>query len=406
MRVLIVCQYFWPETFRINDISSDLVKRGHSVTVLTGVPNYPTGDVFPDYKKDPLSYASFEGVSIVRVPIMARGQGGVRLFLNYLSYAVMASTYGVYKLRKKTFDIIYCFQLSPVTIGVPAIVLRKVKKTPLILQVLDLWPESLQAVGMIRSDLILSIVRQVVRFIYNRCDLLLGQSHGFVQHIKQHTTRKRIEYFPSWADEIFSKPQINKRNNGNKNHFNIVFAGNVGEAQDFPAIIEAIELTRLDEAIHWTIVGDGRLSGWLEDEVVRRELADCVTLAGRYPVEKMPDFFEQSDALLVSLKSEPVFSLTIPAKIQAYLSAGKPILAMLDGEGNEIIKKAQCGIAVSSGDSEGLAKAALSLAKLSDIQLLGMGNKGVQFSRNEFNRNALMDKLEAWMIECSREVTV
>ena len=384
MRILIVTQYFWPENFRINDLVSDLVIRNHQVTVLTGVPNYPTGKTDTGFSENSSKYNEYQGAEVIRVPMVVRGKSNIQLVLNYLSFALMASTVGVYKLRKKAFDVVFVFEPSPITVGLPAILLRRLKKSPLIFWVLDLWPNTLRAIGVVRSELILKTIGLLVSFIYKRCDLILGQSKSFLPEIQSYSGDKRVEYFPSWAESLFQPPESSGRSIVSHSYFNVLFAGNVGEAQDFPSILNAVELLREDSRIHWTIVGDGRMFNWLEHEVNRRGLNESISLVGRHPVEKMPEYFQQADVLLVSLKNEPVFSMTIPGKLQAYLMTGKPILAMLNGEGARIVTESGCGIACSSGDVHCLANAVRKLAHMSS-----------------FDREMLISRLEKWMIELS-----
>src|ERR1700722_1720450 len=205
MRLLIVTQYFWPEDFRINDLAMELSRRGHEITVLTGLPNYPEGRVYADFRSNPRHYDRLEGVQIVRVPLIARGKGGIRLIANYLSFAVNGCVFGFWKLRGRKFDAIFAHQLSPVTIGIPAAFMRGVKNAPMALWVLDLWPETLRALGVVRAPSILAAVGRLVSAIYDRCDLILAQSRSFVPQIEARCTRPtpRVEYFPSWAESVF-----------------------------------------------------------------------------------------------------------------------------------------------------------------------------------------------------------
>jgi len=197
--ILVVSQYFWPENFRINDLAADFVRRGHKVTVLTGWPNYPDGQFFRDFQENPARFDEYKGVTVVRVPILPRGQGGVRLMLNYISFALSASLLGPWRLRQKKFDNIIAYEPSPITVGVPAVVMRAVKCAPLSLWVLDLWPETLEAIGVVRSKVMLKLVGCLVSLIYQGCDLILAQSKSFIPQIAKYAgSRKRIEYFPSW----------------------------------------------------------------------------------------------------------------------------------------------------------------------------------------------------------------
>lgn len=396
MRILVVSQYFWPENFRINDLVVELVCRGHQVTVLTGEPNYPGGVVFPDFKDRPQAYDKYEGAEVVRVGLLPRGQGGLRLMLNYLSFALSASVLGPWKLRGRKFDAIFVYEPSPITVGLPAIVLKKFKRAPIAFWVLDLWPQSLEAVGAVRSKFFLGLVDRLVRLIYHQCDAVLAQSKSFIGAIsRQIDDPARIMYFPSWAEPapalntVRFAPEVVER----RDLFNIVFAGNVGEAQDFSAVLAAAEALRND-SIRWIIVGDGRKSIWLAQEVVRRGLEEQVLLAGRFDLDRMPSFFRHADALLVSLRDEPIFALTIPGKVQSYLMAGRPILAMLNGEGARVVRESGAGLAVSSGNSSGLVDAVRTMLALSPDERGEMAKAGERYAKANFDRDILISNLE------------
>ena len=404
MRILVVSQYFWPENFRINDLVKEWVQRGHQVTVLTGVPNYPLGSVFEDYRLKPSAFAEYEGARVIRVPMLPRGHGDFRLVLNYLSFVVGASIFGPWYLRGISVDVIFVFEPSPVTVGLPAILFSNLKKASVVFWVLDLWPETLVAMDEVRSPWILASVGRMVRFIYNRCAFVLGQSRGFVASIAKYCDDKnKILYFPSWAEDVFADetvdlaPEIPQKDNV----FTVIFAGNIGEAQDMPAVLKAAEWLKDNPAIRWIIVGDGRKSEWLKSEVIRRDLQDQVLLPGRFPVERMPSFYAHSDALLVSLKSDPVFSMTIPGKVQSYLLVGKPIVGMLDGEGAAVISDANAGLSCDAGDAVGLAEAVLTLAAMTPEQRKQLGLNGQKYAQQEFGRSQLMDRLEALLGEAA-----
>lgn len=404
MRLLVVTQYFWPENFRINDLVAELVRRGHEVTVLTGKPNYPEGQIFQEFCEQPSRFDLYEGARVVRVPILPRGQGNLKLILNYFAFAFSASCIGPWKLRNYQFDAIFTCQLSPVTVGIPAAVMRAVKKVPMAFWILDLWPETLQAVGVVRSKFMIAVLGKFVRSIYNRCDLILAQSRSFVPAIARHAGKEvRIEYFPSWSDSVSSTVDIRAASEISlkPGSFNILFAGNVGEAQDFPAILAAAEALKTYPNIRWLIVGDGRMAGWVAGQIKVRGLESCVSMLGRYPVERMPSFFKHADALLVSLKDEPIFALTIPGKLQSYLAAGIPVLAMLNGEGAEVVEKGGAGLACRAGDHEALANAVLRLTEMPIEERAAMGQRGQALSQDEFGREKLIGQLEIWL-ECLR----
>lgn len=404
MRILVVSQYFWPENFRINDLVSEFCERGHEVTVLTGYPNYPSGQVFPEFQSDPDVYMNYGTANVVRVPMAPRGSGALRLVLNYVSFAVSATLLGAWRLRGQAFDMIFVFEPSPITVGLPAVFLRYLKRAPLAFWVLDLWPETLEAVGVVRSKSLLKAVGHLVSFIYNRCDLVLAQSRSFIPQIRRYCkAESAVEYFPSWSDAEFDFSAIEaaKEVPDTKGVFSIMFAGNIGDAQDFPAILDAAERLKEDKSIRWLIVGDGRASDWVESEVKQRGLESCFLMLGRYPVDRMPSFYKHADALLVSLKDEPIFAMTIPGKLQSYLAAGIPVLAMLNGEGAEIVGRSGAGLSCPAGDGQALALAVIQLAGMDIDKRQAMGERGLAINNDEFDRASLISRLLSWFEELS-----
>jgi glycosyltransferase involved in cell wall biosynthesis len=405
MRILVVTQYFWPEDFRINDLVKEWVRRGHEVTVLTGIPNYPDGEVFAAYRQRPADFLHFEGARLVRIPMVARGRGGLRLVLNYLSFALSGMVIGAWRLRAEQADVVFVFEPSPVTVGLPAVVLGKLKGAPIVFWVLDLWPETLAAVGVVRSARVLAWAARLVRFIYDRCALVLGQSKGFLTSIRRHCSdASKVRYFPNWAEDVYQTginaspaPEVPAQ----AGVFTVLFAGNIGDAQDMPAVLDAVEQLRDRTDIRWVIVGDGRKWEWLRYQVQTRGLQDCVVLPGRFAADRMPSFFAHADALLVSLKRDPVFSMTIPGKVQSYLLAGLPLLGMLDGEGASVIQEARAGLTCQAGDGAALAQAVLDLLAMPLEQRRQLGQSGRSYAQTEFGRPLLMDRMEALLAEAA-----
>jgi len=397
MRILVVTQYFWPENFRINDLVAALKERGHFLTVLTGKPNYPKGYIFQDYLADPERFSRFNGVEVLRVPICARGQCTITLVANYLCFLFSACLWGPALLMKRKFDVILVCQLSPVTVAMPALLLGRIKSAPVVIWVLDLWPDTLQALGVIRSAAILKPLESLVRFIYRHCTLVLGQSRAFVTRIINHCGQpEKVRYFPSWTELVYEGLPSERAAEvpmGGK-YFNILFAGNLGESQDLPSVVEAAELLRRNSKIRWLIVGDGRKSDWLRQEVTRRGLEKKIILLGRYPEERMPSFYAHADALLICLKRNPVFGMTIPGKLQSYLMVGIPILGMIDGEGADIIKRSQGGLCCESGNPEELARIVRVLIAMSKEKRAKMGMAGKLYAKKEYDRSKAIRRLE------------
>lgn len=404
MKILIISQYFWPENFRINDFIPELINKGHEVSILTGQPNYPSGKIFSEYTANPYLFSKYKGANIFRLPIISRGSNSFKLLLNYLSFIIVGCLLSPWKLRKFQPDVIFVYEPSPVTVGIPAVMLGKLKKAPVIFWALDLWPETLQAVGGIKSKSVLWIIEKIVRFIYNNCALVLGQSKSFVKSIQTHCNYPdRVKYFPSWAEqlprfEIFSEENFAPEITRDDKNFNILFAGNIADAQDMPAVLGAATLLKNNKFIKWIIVGDGRRYDWLRSEVRRRGLEKNFLILGRFPLERMPSFFAHANALLVSLKKDPVFSMTIPAKLQTYLMTGIPILGMLDGEGAKIIEESNSGLCSPASDSASLARLATRMSQFSHEKNIQLGHNGIEYSKKEFDRSILMNKLENFFI--------
>lgn len=402
MRILIVSQYFWPEMFRVNDLASELIARGHEVTVLTGLPNYPDGAVFEAFRRDPSAFATYEGATVYRVPMIARGTGSAQLIANYLSFALSALLLGSAKLRGRKFDAIFVFQISPVTAALPALWLRWRRRTPVLMWVLDLWPETLSAIGAVKSPTVLAWVGSLVRFIYRRCDRILVQSQAFTANVEHYAgSGRNIRYFPGWAESVFeaTTPVPAPELAPYADDFKLLFAGNIGQAQDFPAVIAAADKLRATAGLRWIILGGGRGAAEAQAEVARRGLEEKIVFLGRFPLERMPEFFTGADALLVSLRNEPVWSMTIPGKVQSYLASGRPMIAMLNGEGARVVAEAGAGLVGAAGDSDALAANVKKMMAMPREERLAMGEAGRRFSAAEFDRRLLVDRLEGWIEE-------
>lgn len=386
-----------------------LRERGHIVTVFTAIPNYPSSRFFPGYGYFRKLRENYFGIKVLRVPQAPRGGGGkVRLAINYLSFTLSMSLLAPLVCRGE-YDLIFVWESSPVTIGLPALVLKKTKSAPIMFWVQDLWPESLTATGAVKSPLVLRWVDELVRFIYRGCDRVLVQSRAFSPRVeKQGVEPRRILYFPNCAEDFYRPVDVEPDAIERKempDGFRILFAGNIGAAQDFGTILAAAERLKGYPEIHWVIMGDGRMRSWVEDEIRERELGRTVHLLGRRPPEAMPRYFSLVDVLLVTLRKEPIFTLTIPTKVQSYLACARPILAALEGEGARIIEEAEAGLSVAPEDPGALAEAALALYRTPETERNAMGLRGRKYSESHFERRMLLDLLECRMNELRGEVT-
>ena len=396
MKVLLVTQYFYPENFKSNDIAIELTKKGHEVTVLTGLPNYPEGKIYNNYGFFKNTRENFQGVDIIRTWLVPRGKGGgIRLFLNYFSWAFFASIRALTLSFQQKFDVVLVHEPSPITQGFPAIVVSKIQKIPLHFWVLDLWPESLTSAGGVNNKMVLSLFEKMVKYIYNNSNKILISSKGFKESIvAKGNYADKLIYFPNWAEDSISKgnsdypiPELPKG-------FKIIFAGNIGMAQDVMSIVKAALILKDQLDIHFIFLGDGRSKPQLEQYVDENNLNQTVHFLGRFPLEAMKTFFTKADVLLVSLKDELIFNLTVPAKLQAYMCTKTPILGMLNGEGAAIINEANCGFSANAGDSEGLAKEIIKLYEMSNEERNVLGLNGFEYFEKNFTMNKCIDSLE------------
>lgn len=396
MKLLVLSQYFWPETFLINDVVRTLVAQGHEVTVATGKPNYPDGKVFDGYTAAGTQRERYlEKVDVFRVPLWPRGKGGARnLAFNYLSFVLAGIFLFPWLLRGRSFEAILVFAPSPITQALPAILLKWLKRARLALWIQDLWPESLQATGFVKSPIVLTLVRWMVRAIYACCDILLVQSRAFIEPVSRDARREKIAYFPNCIDERHGDdlPVPAPLDELFEGQFCIVFAGNLGTAQGLDTIVRAAISLRNERDIRFVLIGSGSRFEWLNQQKAIHELHN-VALPGRFPAEVMPQIFSRASALLVALSDEPIFAQTVPSKVQAYLAAGRPILASINGEGARVLDEAGSGLTSPAGDHASLVHNILKLRNLSVEERNEMGRSGKDYFRREFEITSQVSKL-------------
>tara|TARA_B110000003_G_C16643364_1_gene531043 strand:+ start:1156 stop:2394 length:1239 start_codon:yes stop_codon:yes gene_type:complete len=389
VKTLIITHYFWPENFKINDFANFLSKN-NKITVLTGSPSYPKKNIFKDFKKKKLNYKNIE---ILRVPVFKRNNNRFSLFLNYLSFLISLSTIGVIKLINKKFDLILVFGTSPPTVMIPAIILSKLKKIKVAFWVLDLWPETLISMNIIKNKFLIKLIRIYVSYAYNFSDLIFAQSKAFVVKIGKYCdNKKKIIYFPTWADQLSKNRKNSKKFLFKKKLFYITFTGNIGEAQDFKNILQCAERLKFIKKIRWLIVGDGSKYNWLKNELKRKNLTDNFLLTGNLPSHQIPSILKNSDCLLLSLKKGGIDKFTVPGKLSNYMMSKKPILGMIEGEAYNIIKNSKSGLVCKSGDFRMLSKNIIKLISFSNAKRRKMGNNGFNYSNENFNRLQQLNK--------------
>ena len=406
MRILILSQYFWPESFRINEVARDLKQSGHEIEVLTGKPNYPEGVFYQGYSGLKPMQEIWNDIHVHRLPMVGRGQNNkYKLVLNYLSFILSGLLFGPFLLRKKQFDVIFVYAPSPIFQVVPASFIGWLKKIPVVLWVQDLWPQSVSATGHIESKLALKMLEKAVSFAYKHTDLILAQSEAFIPQIKRLSPPSTpVKYLSNSVDDSFLSPAPEHKVaiKALETGFNVMFAGNIGSAQAIETIVDAAEKLKLNAQIKFVILGRGSKMDWLKTQISSRQLNNIV-LAGHHPVEAMPHLLRQASVLLVTLAKQPIFELTIPSKIQAYLASGKPVIACLDGEGARVIREANAGLTIPAENADLLAEAILQLHHSQQNDLEQMGLNGQNYFKMHFQHHLVMNSLISYLQEAIQQ---
>ncbi|TDM34399.1 glycosyltransferase family 4 protein [Macrococcoides canis] len=393
MKILVISQYYEPEPFLIHDKMKRLVELGNEVTVVTGLPNYPKGELILGYKA---GNSEIDGVKIVRLPIRPRKNGTKNLFLNYLSYAMKASKYT--RKLENSFDAIFVYQLSPVFMAIPAIVLKKRINKPIILYCLDLWPESLVSGGIKKNSIIYNIIKLISKKIYKSIDKIEISSKSFEKYFKQ-TLKINGDYIfnPQYAVDENSE-YINTDIDFPKDKINISFTGNIGEMQGLEVAIKAMK--NVDDKVVLHIIGDGSKKEALESLANELKIKSKIKFHGRKPVEQMKSVMENSDALLVTMKDDEVISYTLPAKVQSYLKSGKFIIGSINGEAADVIRESKAGIVSPAEDVQKLAENINQFVNNYDIYKLD-GIRGIEY----YNKNFGKDKFIQILLNDLKDIT-
>ncbi|MEI7661403.1 MAG: glycosyltransferase family 4 protein [Bacteroidota bacterium] len=395
MKILLVTQYFHPESFQSNDIAFELVKRGYSVDVLTGIPNYPDGVYYKTYGIFSRRIETINGSRVFRAFQIPRGQNKMwRLALNYLTFAFFGSIWSLFMSIFKHYDCVVVHAPSPITQGIPAVLLKKVQRIPLYIWVTDLWPEAIISGGGVKNKKILAWVNGIVKFMYNNSDKILISSKEFGPIIaKKGDYAQKIIYFPHWSADFltmaqdYSGPELPKG-------FIIMLAGNLGISQDLEAVLQVALEVKDEKSIKWVLVGDGSKKKLIDDAIVAYNLQETVFTIGRYPLGTMPFFFKSAGAMLLTLSgSFNDLKMVVPSRLQSYMSAGRPVLAMIDGAGADLILQAACGYAVPSGDYKALAKVIMEKVLPDPAAFERLGINGRKYFEKNFTKDICIGHL-------------
>jgi glycosyltransferase involved in cell wall biosynthesis len=395
--ILIITQYFYPENFRVNDLAISLMRDGWKIDVLTGIPNYPTGKFFSGYSRfKPLS-EDYNGIRVIRTPLIARGKSRIQLILNYLSF-VLSSLIRLQGLKSKDYDVVFLYEVSPMIQGLVAVRAKKIFGAPLISYLLDLWPENYSTVTGDKKSLIVRKMRQVTQKIVQSSEHILVPSNGFKMLIEsQYSTDGRVEVWPQYAEEYYrSIPKIRSK----KPYLNFVYTGNVGQAQNLQLIIDAINLMSVKdkELLSFTIVGEGSDKSRLIEYVDRKKLTN-VFFKDAIPPEEISELMSHYDVGFLSLQNSVTANITIPAKFQSYMATGTPVFAIIDGETANIINEHQLGWIESSYDICNISKLLSTILRLSRSDLMEYEKRCVDFSSSNYDKFKLLARLEEILME-------
>ncbi len=394
--ILVIAQYFYPEQFRINDICTEWVKRGYKVTVVTGIPNYPQGKYYDGYGLFKKRKETYNGMDIIRIPLIPRGNNTIMLALNYLSFVVSGFFWKAFTKIKA--DYVFIFEVSPMTQALPGVWYAKKRKIPCYLYVQDLWPENVKIITGITNKSFIGTIGKMVDYIYRGCTMIFTTSESYIQSIHDRgVPLNKIEYWPQYAEDFYVHLEEYDIDEISKdNSFNVIFAGNIGFSQGLDVLPEAAEIiqTRFDKKIRFNIVGDGRYKNELVNKVNSKGLNDMFNFIPNQPATRIPEFMAASDVAFLSLTDSPLFAMTIPAKLQSYMACGIPNIASATGETAKIIKESNSGLCGRPGNAEELADNIINLASKSKEELMQLGDNARKYYEENFNKQALLNRMD------------
>ena len=398
MKILILTQWYPPEpALLMQELAQSLIAYGHQVTVLTGFPNYPSGQLYPGYRLRLLQKEIIAGVPVARIPLYSEhSHSSFKRALNYLSFSASASALGWHAVSKP--DVMFVYH-PPLTIGIPAYFLSRLWQIPFVYQIQDMWPETLSATGMLNNSIILNGVGKLAMWVYRKSAEICVISPGFRENlIEKGVLPDRIHVISNWVDleahSVVDPDPVLAEGLGMSNRFNVMFAGNIGEAQGLEVVLDAAKLIRDLKDVRFVLVGDGVALPGLKQSAIDQGLNNVLFL-GRHPQDRMSALYALADVLLVHLKDNPLFRITIPHKTLTYLASGKPILAAVSGDTAKLVTEAGAGLDCPPGDPEALAEAIRKLYHLDRAELRHMGMNGRQAAQDFYSREHLVGKIEA-----------
>lgn len=402
--ILVISQYFYPENFRINDICREWVKRGYKVTVITGIPNYPQGTFYKGYSWLKKRREEVDGIQIIRIPLIARGNNSIMLGLNYLSFVVSGFFWNLFTNMEA--DKVFIFEVSPMTQALVGVWFAKRKKIPCYIYVQDLWPENIEIVAGINNRKIISIIDRMVNYIYANCEKIFATSPSFVKKLEERSSVYKKEcskviYWPQYAEDFYQPTEKRILSDvQDDNSFKIVFTGNIGFAQGLDILPKVAEgLKKQGKSCSFYIIGEGRYKERLVQEIKKHEVEDMFFLLGGKKPEEVSQYMTHFDLAFLSFADNSLFEMTIPAKLQSYMACGKPILAAATGETKRIISEAKCGKICDLGDEKALIQSIIELMQETPENMCRMSENALYYLKKFFDKKKLLDEIDGYLME-------
>lgn len=399
--ILVVSQYFYPEAFRINDMCKEWVDRGYKVTVVTGIPNYPEGKFYKGYGLFKKRKETWNGIDIIRIPLVSRGRGRLRLMLNYFSFVFFGFFWRIFTRIKP--DEVFIYEVSPVIQAKIGTGLAKRRKIPCSIYVLDIWPETVQTMLGIQGGFMINYIDKTVRKIYRRCDRIFISSRKYEDSIKQRCDNpEKIIYWPQYAETFYVPKPLPENKEEYKvrkdDKFNVLFAGNIGYAQGLGTLVSTAKLFKENgiNDVNFILVGNGRYKQTLLKLVEDNGVAEWFTFKDRVPAQEISDYFAETDVSLVSLGVNPIYELTLPAKLQSCLACGKPVLVCANGEIQNVVNEADCGYCVSAENDKELYECIIKMKAFPKSEMDKMSENAVKYCAEHFDKNKLMNQMDEY----------
>lgn len=404
--ILVTSQYFYPEEFRINDICTEWIKRGYKVTVLTGIPNYPYGKYFKGYGLFKRRSEQYNGMNIIRIPLIPRGKNSLMMILNYISFVV--SGFFWQSFTKLKADLVFIFEVSPMTQALPGVWYAKRRKIPCFLYVQDLWPENVEIITGISNKLIINSIGRMVDKIYKSCDKIFTTSKSFSASINgRGVNNSKIVFWPQYAEDIFVPNVLEPiKEISNPRALNAIFAGNIGKAQGLellPQVAKRLKELGHQKKIIFNIVGDGRYKAELIEVVNELHVEEYFNFIPRQPKERIPAFFSNCNIGILCLTDNPIFEMTIPAKLQTYLASGLPVIASAAGEVDRIIRISKSGTCVNPGDINAFCEEIIAFSNMDVKKIKSYAENARNYYLENFNKLDLLNTMDVFIQEFTKD---